>query len=181
MTQKMFLFICYNLMMADRDGISEDSNNERGMRETIKADYTKLSAEKPIEGSFRAVGINAHNLENVKSLRERYPQEYSRRMVRSSKEFKEENVEPGDTWAGRVLAGVSDNDKLGYVQEHFGEDMLGIPKEFLEIPEVKLWTESLVNRSWANKDVNEWLRNRLGLEKPKEEIKPTRIDATGFN
>ena len=83
--------------------------------------------------------------------------------------------------AGRVLGGVSDNDSLEYVIEHFDKDMLGIPPEFISMPEGKKWAELLINRPWANRKVNEWLRLKLGLEKPVEEIKQIYVsNQSGF-
>lgn len=170
--------------MADRDGVSEDSNYERGLREKIKEDYSRLSAENPMEGSFRAVMRSAHNLENVSNLRDTYPLEYSKRMKASIKRPKDTRFNSQwytSTLAGTILGGASDNDSLDYVKEYFDKDMLGIPKEFLEMPEGKKWAELLINRSWANREVNEWLRIKLGLEKPVVEIKQTYVDnRSGF-
>ena len=59
--------------ISDADGVSVDSNNERGLRELVKEDYSKESAKNPMGGSFRAVRLNAHNLENVSGLRDKYP------------------------------------------------------------------------------------------------------------
>lgn len=169
---------------ADQDGVSADSNNERGLREKVKADYTKESAKNPMNGSFRAVMLNPHNLENVSGLRDKYPLEYSKRMKQSFKKPKDTHFDSQwytHTLAGRVLAGISDNDSLEYVIKHSDRDLLGIPNEFIEMPEGKKWAELLVNRSWANREVNEWLRIKLGLDKPAEEIRQTYVsNQSGF-
>jgi hypothetical protein len=168
----------------DQDGVSVGSNYERGLRELVKADYTRESAKNPMKGSFRAVMLNPHNLENVSGLRDKYPLEYSKRMMKSFKKPKGKHFDSqwyAHTLAGRVLAGISDNDSLKYVIKYSENDLLGIPNEFIEMPEGKKWAELLVNRSWANREVNEWLRLKLGLEKPVEEIKQTYVsNQSGF-
>ncbi|MBU0708471.1 hypothetical protein KJ596_01820 [Patescibacteria group bacterium] len=140
-----------------------DTTHELGLRERVKADHSRWSVEKPMEAAFYAVIAvqGGHNLDNVRSLRGRYPDEWHKRMQESI--AGEEH--PGTfTHARIILKAIFDQDNPASVKQVCEEDaLLGIPEEFIEIPNIREYMKTLANRSWTNQEVNAYLRDRFNL------------------
>lgn len=173
----------YERVIFDDDGISS-AVNELGLREEKKAAHSRALEENPEDASFDPDHVTFHNLDNMRSLMKRYPDRYAKEMSDSLKkpEGAKGNYWIGSTFAAQVFKGFSDNDYIESVKIHFEEDRLGIPNEFFQLDEGREWAESLINRSWANRPVNEWLREQLGLEKPTAKIDQTHIsNQAGFS
>lgn len=167
----------------DEYGISS-SINELGIREEKKAAHSQRSELDPENASFDRDHVTFSNLDNMKMLRERYPDRYSEEMANSlvKPSWARDDSWIGSTFAAQTFKGFSDSDYIKSVKEHFERDMLGIPKEFFEIKEGREWALKLINRSNAHREVNEWLREKLELEKPAMPIEQTYVSNTaGFN
>jgi len=167
----------------DQDGISSVIN-ELGPREDKKAAHSQRSIDDPEGASFDQDHVTFSNLDNMKMLRERYPDRYSKEMTDSlvKPSWARDDSWISDTFAAQTFKGFSDNDYIESVKKHFEEDMLGIPKEFFEIKEGREWALKMINRSHAHRVVNEWLREQLKLEKPAVQIEQTYIGNTaGFS
>ncbi len=166
----------------DEDGISS-STNELGLREAKKEAHSRRSEVDPENASFDQDHVTFSNLDNMKILRERHPDRYSREMANSlvKPSWARDDSWIGGTFAAQTFKGFSDNDYIESVKEYFEVDMLGIPRKFFEIKEGREWALKMINRSFANREVNEYLRDKLGLDKPSEVIEQTYVsNQSGF-
>ncbi len=177
--------------MVDKDGIAEETNHELGLREEIKADYSRAAAKDPMAGSFRAVESHAHNLKNVRGLLEQYPEEYAKRMRESAiRPHLEEGRRLDSGWfqmtfAVQILKGLFDANKVEYVKEFLGEDKLGIPEAFTELPEMQREMKALSDRPWASEEVGKYLETVFNVKRTEEEsnkpIKRFKADTRPFS
>ena len=174
--------------MRDPDGISVETQ-ELELREEVKADYTRMAENDPMGDSFRAAQLNSHNLNNVRSLMEKYPDEYASRMKQSAirPKYKRHRGHDKnwftDTFAWHIAKGLFDADKVEGVQKGLGNDNLGLPEDFLQNPDVKNGLIQLADRPWGDTKVGEYLLKRFKLREsgPPSPIRRYKIDSSPFS
>jgi len=139
------------------------------MRDEIRNRQFYEGEEDPVGHSFYVVGQHSYNLDNVRGLRDRYPDEYTARMRRSCVKpeglREDDNGWLWDTWAWHVLRGILSANEAGHLEAVCGEDVLGLPDEFLELPAIQETLIGWLGRSDVPEEVKEYLEKTFNIKR----------------
>ena len=165
----------------------EEPGADFEMRDEIRNEQLYAGKEDPVGHSFYVVGQHSHNLDNVRSLLERYPDEYAARMRGSC--VKPDGLREDDdswlwnSWAWHVLRGILSANEAGHLETICGEDVLGLPDEFLELPAIREKLIGWLDRGDVPEEVKRYLEKTFRIKREKapasESPGPVRGDRFG--